>query len=53
MAQVQSLLHGFLQDGACPCRSVLTGQAIVDRISQTWVETCDRICTPVVTLWPF
>lgn len=53
MAQVQSLLHGFLQDGACPFSSVLTGQDIVDRISQTCVETCDRIFTPVVTLCTF
>src|SRR5215831_17100312 len=53
MAQVQSLLCGFLQDGAFPFSSVLTVQDIVDRISQTCVETCDRIFTPVVTLCTF
>jgi hypothetical protein len=53
LAQVQSLLHGFLQDGACPFSSVLTAQDIVDRISQTCVETCDRLFTPVVTLCTF
>jgi Transposase DDE domain len=53
MAQVQSLLCGFLQDGAFPFRSVLTVQDILDRISQTCVETCDRIFTPVVTLCTF
>src|SRR5215468_10654801 len=50
MAQVQSLLCGFLQDGAFPFSSVLTVHDIVDLISQTDVETCDRIFTPVVTL---
>jgi hypothetical protein len=49
--QLQSLLQGFLQDGALPFSSVLTVQDIVDRISQTCVETCDRIFTPMVTLW--
>ena len=34
MAQVQSLLCGFLQDGALPFSSVLTVQDIVDLISQ-------------------
>jgi hypothetical protein len=53
MAQVQSLLCGFLQDGAFPFSSVLTVQDIVDRISQTWVEPCDRIFAPVVTLGTF
>lgn len=53
LAQVQSLLCGFLQDGALPCSSVLTVQDIVDLISQTCVETCDRIFTPVVTLCTF
>ena len=53
MAQVQSLLCGFLQDGAFPFSSVLTVQDILDRISQTCVETCDRIFTPVVTLCTF
>jgi hypothetical protein len=32
---------------------VLTVKAIVDLISQEWAETCDRIFTPVVTLWTF
>jgi hypothetical protein len=50
VAQVQNLLRGFLQDGALPFGSILTVQDIVDRISQTCVETCDRIFTPVVTL---
>src|SRR5262245_1280747 len=53
MAQVQSLLCGFLQDGAFPFSAVLTVQDIVDLISQTCVETCDRIFTPVVTLCTF
>jgi len=53
MAQVQSLLCGFLQDGTLPFSSVLTVQDIVDLISQTCVETCDRIFTPVVTLCTF
>jgi Transposase DDE domain len=53
VAQVQSLLRGFLQDGAFPFSSVLTVQDIVDLISQTCVETCDRIFTPVVTLCTF
>jgi hypothetical protein len=51
--QLQSLLQGFLQDGALPFSSVLTVQDIVDLISQTCVETCDRIFTPMVTLWTF
>jgi Transposase DDE domain len=53
MAQVQSLLRGFLQEGACPFSAILTVQDIVDRISQTCVETCDRIFTPMVTLCTF
>jgi Transposase DDE domain len=53
VAQVQSLLRGFLQDGAFPFSAVLTVQDIVDVISQTCVETCDRIFTPVVTLCTF
>src|SRR4029453_16129866 len=44
---------GFLQDGAFPFSSVLTVQDIVDRISQTCVETCDRIFAPGVTLRTF
>src|SRR5262249_6640512 len=48
-----SLLCGFLQDGAFPFSAVLTVQDLVDRISQTCVETCDRIFTPVVTLCTF
>ena len=53
MAQVQSLLCGFLQGGAFPFSSVLTVQDIVDLISQTCVATCDRRFTPVVTLCTF
>jgi hypothetical protein len=53
MAQVQSLLRGFLQEGACPFSAILTVQDIVDCISQTCVETCDRIFTPMVTLCTF
>jgi hypothetical protein len=53
VAQVQSLGQGFLQDGALPFSSVLTVQDSVDRISRTWVETCDRIFTPLVTLCTF
>ena len=53
VTQVQSLRRGFLQDGACPCSSVLTVPATVDRLSQTGGETYDRLCTPVGTLWTF
>lgn len=53
MAQVQSLLGGFLQDGAFPFSSVLTVQDIVDLIGQTCGETCDRIFTSVVTCCTF
>ena len=53
VAQVQSLLRGFLQEGSCPFSAVLTVQDIVDRISQTCVATCDRIFTPLVTLCTF
>src|SRR5437660_796138 len=49
LMQLQSLLQGFLQDGAFPFSSVLTVQDIVDLISQTGVETCDRVFTPMVT----
>ena len=50
LVQLQSLLQGFLQDGAFPFSSVLTVKDIVDLISQTCVETCDRIFTPLVTV---
>lgn len=50
VAQVQSLLRGFLQDAFVPGGAVLTLQDIVDLISQEWAETCDRIFTPMVTL---
>ena len=53
VAQVQSLLRGFLQEGSCPFSAVLTVQDIVDLIGQECVETADRIFTPVVTLWTF
>jgi hypothetical protein len=53
LAQLQSLLRGFLQDGSFPCGSVLTVKDIVDLISQACVETCDRIFTPMVTLCTF
>jgi hypothetical protein len=53
VAQVQSLLRGFLQEGSCPFSTVLTIQDIVDLICQECVETADRIFTPVVTLWTF
>ena len=53
LAQLQSLLRGFLQDDSLPFGSVLTVQDIVDLISQEWAETYDRIFTPVVTLWTF
>jgi Transposase DDE domain len=53
LAQLQSLLHGFLQDDSLPFGSVLMVKDIVDLISQEWAETCDRIFTPVVTLWTF
>jgi hypothetical protein len=53
VAQVQSLLHSFLQEGSCPFSTVLTVKDIVDLIGQECVETADRIFTPVVTLWTF
>jgi hypothetical protein len=53
LTQLQSLLQGFMQDGSVPFSSVLTLQDIVDLISQTCVETCDRIFTPLVTLCTF
>jgi len=53
LVQLQSLLRGFLQDSSLPFGSVLTVKDIVDLISQEWAETCDRIFTPVVTLWTF
>jgi len=37
LAQLQSLLHGFLQDGAFPFGSVLTVTDIIDLISQECV----------------
>ena len=36
-----------------PCSAVLTVTDIVDLISQTCVETCDRLFTPLVTLCTF
>jgi Transposase DDE domain len=53
VAQVQSLLRGFLQEGSCPFSTVLTVKDIVDLICQECVETADRIFTPVVTFWTF
>jgi hypothetical protein len=53
MAQVQSLLRGFLQEGSGPFSTVLTVKDIVDLVCQECVETADRIFTPVVTLWTF
>src|SRR5215475_1940902 len=53
MAQVQSLLRGFLQDGAFPFSSVLTVTDILDLISQECVETSERLFTPLVTLCTF
>jgi hypothetical protein len=53
LAQVQSLLRGFLQEGSGPFSTVLTGKDIVDLIRQECVETSERIFTPVVTLWTF
>jgi len=53
MAQVQSLLRGFLQEGSGPFSAVLTVKDIVDLLCQECVETADRIFTPVVTLWTF
>ena len=53
VAQGQSLLRGFLQDGGFPCNTVMTVHDIVDRLSQTCAETCDRLCTPLVTLGSF
>jgi hypothetical protein len=53
LTQIQRLLQGFLPDGTFPCGSVLTVQDIGDRLSQPWIETCDRLCTPMGTLWTF
>jgi len=53
VAQVQSLLRGFLQEGSCPFSAVLTLKDIVELIGQECVETADRIFTPMVTLWTF
>src|SRR5262245_37626412 len=53
VAQVQSLLRGFLQEGGLPFNTVMTVQDLVDRIRQTCAETCDRIFTPMVTLCSF
>jgi Transposase DDE domain len=53
VAQVQSLLRGFLQEGPCPFSAVLTVKDLVDLICQECVETADRIFTPVGTLWTF
>src|SRR5262249_14339435 len=43
----------FLQDGAFPFGSVLTVTDIIDLISQEWVETSERLFTPLVTLCTF
>jgi len=53
LAQLQNLLHGFLQDGTSPFGSVLTVQEILDLIRQECVETRERLFTPLVTLCPF
>lgn len=53
VAQVQSLLHGFLQEGSFPVSTVLTVKDLVELMRQECVETADRIFTPVVTLWAF
>jgi hypothetical protein len=53
LAQVQSLLRGFLQEGSCPFSTVLAVKDIIDLLCQECVETADRIFTPVVTLWTF
>ena len=53
LAQLQSLLRGFLQEGSCPFGSVLTVKDIVDLISQECVETGERLFTPLVTLCTF
>ena len=53
VAQVQSLLCGFLQEGSCPFSAGVTVEDMVDLIGQECVETADRIFTPVVTLWTF
>src|SRR5262244_834217 len=53
VAQVQSRLRGFLQEGSCPFSTVLTVKDIVDLMRQECVEPYDRIFTPVVTLCTF
>ena len=53
LAQLQSLLRGFLQDCSFPFGSVLTVQDLVALISEACVETGERNCTPLVTLCTF
>ena len=52
MAQVQSLLCGFLQEGVLPFSSVLTVQDIVDLISQTAIPADGLIVNGLLALWP-
>jgi hypothetical protein len=51
--QYRACSTGSCRTGVAPCSSVLPVDDIVDLISQTCVETGDRICTPVVTLCTF
>lgn len=51
VAQVQSLLRGFLQEGSGPFNAVLTGKEMIDLLCQECVETADRIFPPMVTRW--
>lgn len=53
VAQVQSLLRGFLQEDSCPFSTVLTVKDLIDLMRQECIETYDRIFTPVVTLCTF
>ena len=53
VAQVQSLLRGFLQEGSCPFSTVLTVKDIMDLTRQECGETSDRIFPPVVTRCTF
>jgi hypothetical protein len=53
LVQLKSLLWGFLLDCSLPFGSVLTVKDVVDLIRGEWVESCNRIFTPLVTLCTF
>ena len=53
LAQLQSLLRGFLLDCSVPFGSVLTVKDLLDLLRQELAETGERIFTPLVTLCTF